>query len=330
MGDSTSGAATRRVRVAARRTVGVDIDEFVLIAEDGNPLPSFTAGAHIDVHPAEGIVRQYSLCGSTQDLSRYEIAVLRQPSGRGGSCAVHDELSVGRVLSISTPRQNFPLDESASHSILVAGGVGITPLLAMVKRLGSIGRSFELHHRARSAEHAAFMNDLRSSHFAPSVHWHLGERGDPAAEGALAELFSAFDRKAIPNTHVYVCGPEGMMTAMLDAARTAGWPEALLHSEAFTASTALTSGETFEVKFERSRKSVTVGPSETIVEAALRVGVEIETSCEQGVCGTCVTRVISGKILHRDTFLTPPEHASGTLMTPCCSRAAGTELVLDT
>jgi ferredoxin-NADP reductase len=164
-------ARRRLVRVAARRTVGRGIDEFVLVSEDGGSLAPFAPGAHIDVHPAPGLVRQYSLCGETDDLSRYVIAVLHQEPGRGGSRAVHEQLEVGTTVEIGTPRQNFPLEEQAEHSVLVAGGVGITPILAMARHLHRLGRSFELHYRARSAEHAAYHGELQDAAFAARVSW---------------------------------------------------------------------------------------------------------------------------------------------------------------
>lgn len=326
---ATDGASTRRMRVAARRTVGRHIDEFVLVAEDGDELAPFTPGAHIDVHPEPGVVRQYSLCGDPGDRSRYIIAVLHQPQGRGGSRAVHQRLQVGTAIDASLPRQNFPLVEDSPHSLLIAGGVGITPILSMARRLHKLGRSFDLHYRARDGEHAAYASELRESDFQSRVQWHLGERGDLAAETGLANLFQGFDRTRVSGAHVYVCGPAGLMDAILSSARAAGWPESQLHSETFSAAPGLAGGDAFEVTFRKSGKSAVVGAKETIVEAALRIGIEIETSCEQGVCGTCVTPVLSGAVDHRDTFLTDAEHASGQMMTPCCSRAAGKCLVLD-
>lgn len=313
------------VRVARKRTEAQDICCLELVAADSTALPAFTAGAHIDVHLPGGLVRQYSLCNPPSDIGRYEIGVLRDAQSRGGSVAVHDAVSEGSVLHISPPKNHFPLAEGAAHHLLLGGGIGITPLLAMAEHLASQGHSFALHHSTRSRERTPFTERLAASRFAHQVHHHADD-GDASQKLDIAATL----QQASPGTHLYVCGPQGFMDAVLNTARAQGWPEQRLHHEYFSAAPVDTAGDgSFELEVASTGQVITVAPAQTALQALLAAGFDIPMSCEQGVCGTCLTGVKAGTPEHRDLYLTPEEQAANDQFLPCCSRAKGGRLVLD-
>lgn len=319
-----SEGAVRTVRVARKTMEALDICSFELVDPDGATLPAFSAGSHVDVHLGDGLVRQYSLCNDPEENHRYMIAVLRDAASRGGSAAMH-ALREGDLLRIGEPKNHFPLAHAAAHSVLLAGGIGITPILCMAERLANTGASFELHYCARSVERMAFSERIGASRFAEHSHLHFDD-GPDAQKLDLAALLGT----APADTHLYVCGPSGFMDWVLDGARTAGWPDERLHREYFTAAAVDTSADgSFEVQIASSGAVVRVGAQETVVTALARAGIEVPTSCEQGVCGTCLTRVLEGEPEHRDLYLTPDEQAAGDQFTPCCSRARSARLVLD-
>jgi vanillate O-demethylase ferredoxin subunit len=317
-----------QLRVAAKLPAAEDICALELHSIDGAPLPAFSAGAHIDLHLGDGLVRQYSLAGSPADSSRYLLGVLLEPASRGGSAAVHRRLRVGDLLGASLPRNHFALDPDAPHSLLLAGGIGVTPLLSMAEQLQLDGRGFELHYCTRSAARTAFAERLRDSAWAARVRLHHDD-AEPAQRLDLARTLA----DAPPATHLYVCGPRGFIDWVLQGARDAGWDEARLHREYFAAdpAPAADGGDAeFDVELASSSRVVRVPPGQTIVQALGAAGVDVPTSCEQGICGTCLTRVLAGTPLHRDSYLTDDERAAGDQMLPCCSRAAaGARLVLD-
>lgn len=318
-------SATIRVRVAARREEALDICGLDLVAADGGALPPFTAGAHIDVHLPGGLVRQYSLCNAPGETQRYQIAVLRDAASRGGSVAVHQHLKVGAELDIGAPRNLFALDESAPHHLLLAGGIGITPLLSMAERLSALGESFDLHHCTRSPERTPFVQHTAAAPFARRVQHHH----DDGAPGQRLDLAATLAR-APAGSHLYVCGPTGFMDAMLTAARSAGWDEARLHREYFAAAPVDTSGDGgFELEIASSGRVIPVAADQSALAALLAAGLDIPMSCEQGVCGTCLTGVKAGTPDHRDQYLTPEERAANNQFLPCCSRASSPRLVLD-
>lgn len=319
----SSSSALRRVRIARKTVEAVDICSFELVDPDGLALPAFTAGAHIDVQVAPGLVRQYSLCNDPGETHRYQIGVLRDAHSRGGSVAMH-ALEVGQTLSISDPRNHFALAEQAPHSLLLAGGIGITPLLCMAQRLSALRQTFALHYCARAPERAAFVEQVAgSAAWAAHVHYDDG----PAVQRLDVRAVLASQP---PGTHLYVCGPTGFMDAMLAAARDASWPEEQLHREYFGAAPADTSHDSsFEVQIASTGAVIRVEADRSVVEALAAAGIELPTSCEQGVCGTCLTRVIAGTPDHRDLYLTPLEQQRGDQFTPCCSRAKSARLVLD-
>ncbi|MFO1338430.1 MAG: PDR/VanB family oxidoreductase [Burkholderiaceae bacterium] len=326
---SAPGQGLLRVRVAAKTPVAASVCRFDLVSADGTALPAFGAGAHVDVHLGDGaaLVRQYSLCNPPGETHRYQIGVLRDAASRGGSAALHNEVHEGQVLTISAPRNHFPLVAGARRSLLLAGGIGITPLLAMAGQLSATGGDFAFHVAARSRAQAPFLDHLAAAPYAGRVRVHLDD-GPAAQRLDLPALLAA----PAAGTHLYVCGPRGFMDAVLATARAQGWPEAQLHWEFFAndAAAAPRDGdEAFEVELARSGRVVAVARGQSIVQALAAAGVPVVTSCEQGVCGTCLTRVSAGVPDHRDAYLTPEEQAANDQMLPCCSRARSARLVLD-
>lgn len=314
------------VRVARKQAETDDICSFELVDPAGGALPAFTAGAHIDVHLPDGAIRQYSLCNDPSERHRYCIAVLREPASRGGSRAMHEAVAQDGLLRIGAPRNLFALDESAERHLLLAGGIGITPLLCMTQRLAAIGADFALHYCARSAARMAFRGQLAEAPYAGRVHLHVDD-GPPDQRLDLDALL----RDGDPATHLYVCGPKGFMDAVLGAARARGWAEGRLHYEFFAADQpgAIDGDAAFSVKVASSGQLVEVPVGCSVAQALHEAGVDVPVACEQGICGTCLTRVLEGVPDHRDLFLSPDEQARGDQFTPCCSRAKTSVLVLD-
>ncbi|MDR5762916.1 PDR/VanB family oxidoreductase [Caballeronia sp. LZ035] len=317
--------STMTVRVARRTAEADDIVSFELASLDGRDLPAFDAGAHIDVHLPTGLVRQYSILSAPYEPSRYQIAVLREAESRGGSAGMHDAVREGDELRVSVPRNHFALASGAAKHVLLAGGIGLTPLLCMAQHLDRDGEAFELHYCARSRARAAFLERLANAPWAPRVQLHF----DDEAEQQRLHLDTLL-KDATPDTHLYVCGPQGFMNAVLDAARANAWPEHRLHYEFFAAPAVDTSCDgAFEVCLARSNKLVPIPADRTVTQALADAGVDIPVSCEQGICGTCITRVIDGEPEHRDLFLSPEEQARNDRFLPCCSRSKTSRLVLD-
>lgn len=312
------------VKVLRRTQEAEGIASFELVRPDGAALPAFGAGSHIDVQVPGGLTRQYSLCNDAAEQHRYRIAVLRDPASRGGSVAMHDAVKEGDTLQISEPRNHFPLVH-ASRTLLFAGGIGVTPLLCMAQRLAAIGADFTLHYSTRSPERTAFRQEIAASAFADRVRFHHDD-GEAAQKLDLPAVIA----KPEPGTHLYVCGPTGYIDHVVKTARDLGWPPEQVHLEYFGAAAQDTSGDgSFQVRLASSGKSYEVGANETVVQALQKHGVEILVSCEQGVCGTCITRVLEGECDHRDLYFTDEEKAKHDQFTPCCSRAKTAVLVLD-
>ena len=318
-------SALIRVRVAARQEEALDICSLDLVPAEGGALPAFSAGAHVDVHLPGGLVRQYSLCNAPGETHRYRIAVLRDAASRGGSATVHDQLQAGTVLEIGAPRNLFALEASAPHHLLLAGGIGITPLLAMAERLAAQGSAFTLHHATRSRERTPFVAQLTTSSYADRVYHHFDDGP------AMQKLDIAATLRAAPaGSHLYVCGPTGFMEAVLAEGRAQGWDESRLHREYFAAAPTGAAGDGgFELEIASTGRVIPVAKDQTALAALLAAGLDIPMSCEQGVCGTCLTGVKSGTPDHRDQYLTPEERAANNQFLPCCSRASGPRLVLD-
>ncbi|MFG2780207.1 PDR/VanB family oxidoreductase [Streptomyces prunicolor] len=309
-------------------TEAVDVTDAVkvlrLARSDGGPLPGYPAGAHIDVTGPTGITRPYSLCGPPHDPGAYTIAVKREETSRGGSHALHDKTEPGTELRIGTPRQLFGLDPDASEHHLFAAGIGITPLLAMAYELLATGVDFRLHYVARSRAEAAFADRLEESAFADRVVLHLGH-GRETAIRALSEALTDLPASA----HVYTCGPQGFMEQVtVLAARSV--PEDQIHSELFQAADQpdAAPGESFEVELDTG-EVYTVPADKSIAEVLEDNGVPLDTSCREGICGTCVLRVLDGEPDHRDHCLTAKEKAAGDQIAACVSRSRSPRLVVE-
>lgn len=313
---------SRKVREAT------DIFSFELVRADGGELPPFAAGAHIDVHVPGGPMRQYSLCNPPGERHRYVIAVLREPQSRGGSIALHDAVEEGERLTIGAPRNLFPLADDAGRTLLLAGGIGVTPLLSMAEALAQRGAEFELHYCARTPERMAFADRIRASAFADRVSFHFDDGAD--AQRLRLDVVLGGSRAG---THVYVCGPAGFIDHVLKTARELGWPDEQLHREYFAADpTAADAGDSFQVRIASSGRVFEIPEGQSVVSVLAAAGIEIPVSCEEGMCGSCATPVleVQGEIDHRDMFLSNKQHAENRVFTPCCSRArAGGLLVLD-
>jgi ferredoxin-NADP reductase len=313
--------------VADVRALTPAIKRFELRRADGRTLPPFTAGAHIDVaviSPQRAAGRRsYSLVNSPTEPDRYEIAVLREPQGSGGSAFMHERVTIGDRLAASAPRNDFPLAADAREHWLIAGGIGITPILAMARVLVASERAFALHYCARSPEAMAYRDEIGA--LAGDRARFYFDGGDPARGLDLAALLAA----PVPGRHIYVCGPKGMIDAVLARCQAAQWPREQVHFELFTPAKAEAADQAFEVVLARSGRSVRVPVGKTILETLLDAGEEPLSDCRRGECGVCVAEVLAGDPLHRDYYLTDSEKAAGKSMCICVSRARSAKLVLD-
>ena len=327
---SVTTSPTLSVRVARKRVEAEGICGLDLVSADGTPLPPFSAGAHIDLHLPGGWLRPYSLCNAPpapgQAPTHYQLGVLREVNSRGGSVAVHDALHEGDVFTIGAPRNSFPLVEGAGSHLLMAGGIGVTPMLAMAAALHAQGQPFQLHYAARSRARTAFADALAQAPYADHVHLHLDD--GPAAQRLDLPAVLAAPQAG---RHLYVCGPQGYIDAVLGTARAQGWAEDHLHCEYFGAApVAVAAGDQpFEVHLARSQRTVIVPVGVRITQALSDAGVFLATSCEQGICGTCLTPVLSGTPEHHDSYLTPEEQATNDVCLPCCARSRTPVLTLD-
>jgi vanillate O-demethylase ferredoxin subunit len=301
-----------------------NVNSYELTSPAGDDLIPFTAGCHIDLHLSNGIIRSYSLVNDQRERHRSVIAVNKDQAGRGGSRFVHDNLRVGDIITVSHPRNNFALDEEAEHSVLIAGGIGITPLLSMVRRLETLGHSWELFYAARTRRAAAFLDELNGhgSNGLPKVRVDF----DDERSGRMFDL-PAIVRDAPARAHLYCCGPLPMLEAF--EAATADRPSDHVHVEYFQAREAPASEGGFAVKLARSNRTIEVGAGKTILEALLDAGIAANYACAEGVCGTCETRVLEGTPDHRDQFLSKEEQAANKTMMICCSGARSRTLLLD-
>ena len=283
----------------------------------GSDLPAWAPGAHIDLWPAAGVVRQYSLCGDPADRTVWRIAVLREPDGRGGSLAVHDRLREGDLVEVGGPRNHFPL-APAPRYLFVAGGIGITPLLPMMAAAATAGADWRLHYGGRNRGSMAFRSALTSA-YGDRVSIH------PQDESGLLDLDAILAAEP-PDTPVYCCGPEPLLTAI--ERRCPGRP---LHVERFAPKEQgePVRADSFEVELARTGRTLTVPPGKSILRVVEDAGVEVLWSCTEGTCGTCETAVLGGEVDHRDSLLTPEERAANDTMFVCVSRAAGSRLILD-
>lgn len=313
------------LKVAAKSVEAEDICAFDLVDPGGAALPPFSAGAHVDVFLRDGSIRQYSLCNDPAETHRYQICVQREPKSRGGSRALHDEVKAGHRIEVSPPKQRFPLDPGTRSALLVAGGIGITPLISMAEQLSRDGAPFALHYCTRSRERTAFIERIRQAPFAGRVSFHF-------SDGAPEQLvdFTRLLADPAPGKHLYVCGPAAFLDLVCETAREAGWAADHIHREYFSAEPASTLDDRgFDIQLASSGKVLHVAPGCSALEVLTSAGIDVARSCENGVCGTCVTRVLEGAPEHRDLYLTDEERGRNDRFTPCCSRAQGELLVLD-
>lgn len=308
------------VRVQAMRFEAQGILSVELAAPDGTALPAFEAGSHIDLHLGNGVVRSYSLLNSPTEQHRYVVGVLNDRNSRGGSRYVHEQLRVGATLTISVPRNNFPLDESAAHSVLIAGGIGITPISCMLNHLRSQNKSAELLYCARSRTEAAFSAALLAQ---PDVSGHFDdERGAPPD---LRAYLASKPRDA----HFYCCGPTPMLNAFEAICAELDLPN--VHIERFAAAEPVDAvqSDAYVAELARSKKVISVPAGKSLLDALLDAGLDVEHSCREGICGACETKVLEGEPEHRDGVLSKSERASNKTMMVCVSGCKGRRLVLD-
>lgn len=316
-----------QLRVVRRDDAGDGVALIDLVANDGSTLPGWEPGAHIDLATQDdagnSVMRQYSLCGPS-GAPAWRIAVLADPRGRGGSRWLHQNLRPETVLQARGPRNHFRLEPGREPVVLVAGGIGITPLLAMARELHASQREFRLHYHVRRRSAAAFLRELQQQPWAERVHPSIDEEGGVPVQQVL--------RPDDAPGWVYTCGPAPFMDAVAASATAAGVSAHKIRRELFTADpspqAAPASGE-FSVRLQRSGQEIRVSCDQTVVHALAQAGVDVIVSCEQGHCGSCLTRILDGVPEHRDQFLLPEERERNDVFTPCCSRSLSPILVLD-
>jgi ferredoxin-NADP reductase len=310
------------------RFEAIGINSYELVHPKGEALPAFDAGAHIDVHLPNGLIRQYSLCNSPREQHRYVVAVLRDEQGQGGSKALHDTLRVQDMATVSRPRNNFALVPTARKVILIAGGIGVTPLKSMAHALDDAGIPFELHYCARNPTFVAFREELAGPWKSGSVKFHF-DNGNPAEGLDITALLARHE----DGDHLFYCGPPGFMQACASA--SAHWPAGAVHFEHFKAPAPLAgtadakpvAAGGFMVKIASTGVMIEVAPEQSIVAALEEAGMPIATSCQSGLCGTCKVRYLEGEVDHQDYILDEADHAQW--LTACVSRAKSPVLVLD-
>ena len=309
-----------KVEVVRKEAVAQGIYLFELRHPQGEPLPAFTPGSHLTVQVPSGVRRNYSLCSDPADTHMYQIAVKRDEAGRGGSVSMADDVQVGQLLPVSWPRNNFELAQRANSFIFVAGGIGITPILSMMRHLKNTGKdNFKLYYCTRDAAGTAFLDPINTE-FAGKAQIHH-DHGD--IDQAL-DLWPVFEKPG--NAHVYCCGPKGLMDSVEDM--SGHWPSGSVHFESFGVDAkAFAADKPFDVLLAKNGATVHVGAGQTILEALRSIGLRVPSSCESGTCGSCKTRLLAGAAEHRDMVLSDEEKEDHIMV--CVSRAKSGELVLD-
>lgn len=308
------------LKIAGIEPAGRGTKRFKLTREDGVPLPAAHAGAHITLRLPGGTERQYSLLNHSPTPDFYEIAIRKESTGRGGSIIAHDRLKVGDEITVLSPRNDFPLDESAAFSVLIGGGIGITPLLAMASRLVELGHPFAFYAAFRSRSELLLTEHINA---VPTAVLHF----DDEAGGVfpMAAAIEAAPREA----HLYCCGPAAMIQAFLEHAKADGREPEKLHVEYFSPPDAPKSDGSFTLELARSGLVLNVPAGKSILEVVREAGIAAPSSCEQGTCGACEVKVLEGVPDHFDAVLTPSERREGKRMMICCSGALGDRLVID-
>jgi ferredoxin-NADP reductase len=308
-----------KVRLGAVADVARDVRLYTFEASDRSLLPSYRPGAHVDLHLPNGMIRQYSLLDPHGQSPSYRLAVKRDPATRGGSAYIHDELEPGAELMMSAPRNHFELDQTFRDVVFIAGGIGITPIRCMIQEVLKGRRKWTLHYACRSREDAAFLDELAGL---PEVRVHF----DDQEGGTYLDIASCI-QAASPDAHLYCCGPSGMISAF--AAATAGWAPDQVHVEYFSAKSEPARSGGFIVELARSGTEHFIPEGQSILQVLTEAGIAVPSSCEQGICGTCETRVIAGVPEHRDSILSEAEQAANKSVMICCAGSKSERLVLD-
>jgi ferredoxin-NADP reductase len=314
---NTLAVTVRRKWQSADGVIG-----FELADRDGRHLPTFQPGAHIDVHLPNGLVRQYSITNGPGDLLSYVIGVKQESASKGGSKVLVETVREGDMLAISEPRNNFPLRRDATRTVLIAGGIGITPLLSMARFLDQSSLPYELHYFTRTGEQVAFRGELDVLHGQIEIHSGMGRE---AIADKVAEVLGPYQFA----NHVYICGPGAMLEMVQQTAADQAWPDEAVHFEYFQNDKVIDASSSFDIELARSAMTLHVPAGKTILEVMRDAGLTVPSSCEQGACGTCLTTVIEGEVDHQDVYLNKTEKAGNGCMMTCVSRAKSARLVLD-
>lgn len=307
-----------KARIRSVRWEAPAVLSFLLEPLPGEHFGPFAAGAHVNVTLQSGHIRSYSLLNDPAQADRYEIAVQLDENTRGGSRHVHDSWRPGQVIEISAPRNNFPLDESAVHSVLIAGGIGLTPMLSMLARLERLGKPWELHYACRSRDRVAFLD--RVGHL-NAVRLYVDDEPRVGSLDLKSVLLAA-----PPGTHFYCCGPQGMLDAYRSLVKPMGGRG---HYEYFSADVPAADEGGYSLNLARSGKTIAVAAGETMLDALLNAGIDVPFACGEGICGTCQVKVINGVPDHRDQFLSDDERATNDCVMVCCSGSQTSTLTLD-
>jgi ferredoxin-NADP reductase len=327
----TMPAASPHQRVLAARVQQIRHEAEGVVSVELRPataevvFPPFEPGAHIDLHLPNGLVRSYSLCNPAEERERYVVGVAKDRNSRGGSRYVHEQLHQGQRIDICVPRNNFALHEYASRSVLVCGGIGVTPIFCMLQRLVALGREVDVVYCARSRQEAAFAAAIGKLGDKARITWHFDDEQGAAPD--LTALLAGLGAQS----HYYCCGPSPMLDAFEKTCRQLAYPHSHIERFAGVASTSTLEASSFAVRCEKSGKSVEVQVGKSIMDALIEAGLNPDHSCREGVCGACETTVLDcdGEIDHRDSILTESERQSGRTMMICVSRCVGKHLVLD-
>ncbi|MGQ2923225.1 MAG: PDR/VanB family oxidoreductase [Hydrogenophaga sp.] len=320
----TSDPSFMNLVVVSAEPAARDIQRFELSHPDGDDLPPFTAGAHIRIKTPNGVTRQYSLSNDPEERNRYVIAVKREADGRGGSMSLVDTVRAGQQVEVGVPENLFELDSKARSFVLIAGGIGITPMMAMARHLSAQGdRPFKLYYLTRDSEGTAFLQELKSADFSSNVVIHH-DHGDPSD---AFDLWPVLEKPGtVTGRHVYCCGPKPLMDAIKDM--TGHWPSSTVHFESFGGDTKPhADDQSFEVELKKDGRRFVIPVGKSILDTLRAEGVHIPSSCESGTCGSCKTRLLGGEADHRDLVLLDEEKEDNIMV--CVSRAKSSILVLD-
>jgi len=313
------------LRVKQIRMEAEGINSYELVSPNGAPLPPFTAGSHIDVYAGPSVIRQYSLCNAPSETYRYVIAVLKDPNGRGGSVVVHESLRAGDIVRVSLPRNNFELRPLNRKVVLLAGGIGVTPMKSMAHQLEAEGIAYEMYYCSKGPEYAAFQAELEALGKFGNIKFHF-DGGDPQNSLDIASIL----KNPGSECDLYYCGPGGFMEACRVA--SGHWPSGSVHFEHFKPPAKLTDSAAtvaggFVAEIASTGEKLDVAPGQSLAEVLIDAGYPVETSCQSGLCGTCKTRYLSGEVDHQDFILDDGEKHE--YLTTCVSRALSETLLLD-